>query len=79
MYIHGYTMYIHFLWISMVYTWIYHVYFMYIGKDGIYMEYTWYIPGIYRKSGFQVIMIIVIKHFCSYQLTKVEYGVGYWV
>ncbi len=27
---------------------------MYIGEDGIYMEYMEYIPGIYRKSGFQM-------------------------
>ncbi len=40
--------------IYMVYTCIYHVYPMYIGQDGIYMGYTWYIPGIYRKSGFQM-------------------------
>jgi hypothetical protein len=31
----------------MVYTWIYHVYSMYIGEDGIHLEYMWYIPGIY--------------------------------
>jgi hypothetical protein len=42
-YIHGYTTYIHYVG----YPWIYHVYSMYIGEDGIYMEYTWYIPGIY--------------------------------
>jgi hypothetical protein len=39
-------------WISMVYPWIYQVYSMYIGEDGIYMEYAEYIPGIYRKSRF---------------------------
>ena len=33
-------------WISMVYLWIYHVYSMYIGDDGIYMGYTWVIPGM---------------------------------
>ncbi len=38
----------------MVYPWIYHVYPMCIGQDGIYMGYTLYIPGIYRKSGFQM-------------------------
>ncbi len=27
---------------------------MYINQDGIYMEYTLYIPDIYRKSGFQM-------------------------
>ncbi len=27
---------------------------MYIGQNGIYMEYTLYIPGIYRKLGFQM-------------------------
>ncbi len=38
-----------------------HVYPMYIGQDGIYMEYTLYIPGIYRKSGFQ--MSLQIRSF----------------
>ncbi len=28
---------------------------MYIGQDGICMGYTLYIPGIYRKSGFQMV------------------------
>ncbi len=40
----------------MVYPWIYHVYPMYIGQDGIYTGYTvtLHLPGIYRKSGFQM-------------------------
>jgi hypothetical protein len=42
---HAYTL----IWISMVYPWIYDAYSMYIGEDGICMEYTQYIPGIYRK------------------------------
>ena len=53
----GFQMYIHdpLRWIYVVYPWIYHVYPMHIGQDGIYMGYTWYIPGIYRKSGFQML------------------------
>jgi hypothetical protein len=37
----------------MVYPWIYR-YPRDIDQDGIYMEYTWNIPGIYMKLGFQM-------------------------
>jgi hypothetical protein len=35
---------------------------MYIGEDGINMEYTWYIPGIYCKSGFQMLAVTVWRY-----------------
>jgi hypothetical protein len=50
--IHVYTTYIHpvgYPWISMDI----HGYPMNIDQDGIYMGYTWNIPCIYMKSGFQ--------------------------
>jgi hypothetical protein len=59
-YIHRYTMYIY----SVRYPWYIHGYTtpgypMYIGQDGIYMEYTLYIPGICRrrKSGLQMMQL----------------------
>ncbi len=59
-YIHGYTTYIH----SIGYTWYIgtismdiRVYSMYIGQDGIYMGYTWHIPCIYQKLGFQMMSL----------------------
>ncbi len=49
-------------WIYHVYTWIYHVlvYTRHIGDIPIVcLGYTWYIPGIYWKSGFQMYAITV--------------------
>jgi len=74
MYIHVYTWYIHdgYTWISMYIPGIstpldipgismdIHGYPRDIDQDGIYMGYTWNIPCIYMKSGFQMSMISYI-------------------
>jgi hypothetical protein len=40
----------------MVYPRIYHVYTRHMREDYIYVVYTRHIPGIYRKSGFQMMV-----------------------
>ena len=66
MYILGYTWYIHGIstaldmyGISKYIPCIYHTYTIHMDEDTIWMVYTWYIPGIYQKSGFQMKCVII--------------------
>ena len=64
MYILGYTWYIHGISTALdmygisksrYIPCIYHTYTIHMDEDTIWMVYTWYIPGIYQKSGFQML------------------------
>ena len=64
MYILGYTWYIHCHGYTMYIPCISHVYTIHMDQDGIWMEYTRHIPGIYQKSGFQMLGLAVVTLSC---------------